>query len=272
MKIKLMAYKSPENDFPPMLKKFNFIDALAPEEINALMRLHEHTFSIDERKIILEQGDIRKKSFIVTQGWAYRFSSLFDGSQQVINYYLPGDVISPFALVMPKASYSVASISRLEVCVFNPDYLLELFSTQPKIGIYYGWMLGRQDASMAEQIVRIGRLSAYKRTAHLLMEFYHRLKVVELVDNNTFYLPMTQQLLADTLGLSIVHMNRTLKKLQKDNLISLSGNKLCFLNPEKIKQVAEYDTYYLDEIRHFISGDIRLDSVPISADFERIIF
>ncbi len=67
-------------------------------------------------------------------------------------------------------------------------------------------------------------------------------------------------------------MNRTLKKLQKDNLISLSGDKLCFLNPEKIKQVAEYDSYYLDEIRNFISGDIRFDSVPLSANFERAMY
>lgn len=269
MRIKLVSYKSPKNDFPPMIKKFNYIKSLALEEINALMKLHEFTFTIDERKIILDQGDIRRKSFIIIQGWAYRFSSLVDGSQQVINYYLPGDVVSPFALVMPKAPHSVASISRLQVCVFDPDYLIELFSTQPKLGLYYGWMLGRQDMSMAEQIVRIGRLSAYKRTIHLLLEFYHRLSVVGLVDNNTFSLPMTQQLLADTLGLSIVHMNRTLKKLQKDNLISLSANKMCLISPDKLKQIAEYNSYYLDEVKNFISGEIKFDSASINTNFEK---
>lgn len=78
---------------------------------------------------------------------------------------------------------------------------------------------------MAEQVIRLGRHSAYKRTAHLLLELFHRLKVIGINDENTFHAPITQQLLADTLGLSLVHINRTLKKLQKENLINLSAKK-----------------------------------------------
>lgn len=252
MKIKLISYQSPNDEFPPLIKKLNYIQPLAEEEIVALMKLHEYSAVIDEGTVFLEQGDIRDRSFIVMEGWAYRYSSLENGNQQVINYYLPGDVISPFALVMPKVTYSVATTSKLQVCVFEPDCLIKLFSEYPRLALLYGWMLGREDSSMAEQVVRLGRRSAFKRTAHLLLELFHRLKVIGINDENFFHAPITQQLLADTLGLSIVHINRTLKKLQKEGLINLSKQKkeICLLDIEKLKQIAEYRIYYLDEIKN----------------------
>ena len=257
MKYKLISYQSPNDDFPPLLKKFNYIQPLAEEEILALMKLHQYSTIIDKDTVFLEQGEVRNKSFIVMEGWAYRYSSLESGTQQIINYYLPGDVISPFALVTPKVSYSVATTSsQLQVCVFEPDVLIELFSVYPRLAILYGWMLGREDASMAEQVIRLGRHSAYKRTAHLLLELFHRLKVIGINDENTFHAPITQQLLADTLGLSLVHINRTLKKLQKENLINLSAKEIWLLDITKLKQIAEYRIYYLDEIKNLNAANI----------------
>ncbi|MDR4513250.1 Crp/Fnr family transcriptional regulator [Nitrosomonas sp.] len=237
-------------DIPPLIRKFNFVQPLNMEETKALMRMHNKSHFIDESTVFLNYGDIHKKCYILTQGWAYRFNDLSNGSRQIINFYLPGDIISPFAVVMPRTTYSVASITRLEVSEFNPEYLIELIATQPKLGLLYGWLLGREDSIVAEQVVRVGRRSAYKRTAHLLLELYHRLKIIGETENNAFSMPLAQHFLADTLGLSLVHMNRTLKKLRLDKLINATSYEIILLDIDKLKEIAEYEAYYLEQIKN----------------------
>lgn len=254
MKVNLVATEPPHSEppdskLPPLIRKLSYLQPLSSEEVGVLMKMHEHTQFIDGHKVFLDQGEAHKKCFIVTQGWAYRYSDLSNGTRQVINFYLPGDIISPFALVIPKVSYSIASITRLQVCVFEPEFLIELFSTQPKLGLLYGCILGREDSAIAEQIVRIGRRSAYQRTAHLLLELFHRLKIIGETEHKTFTLPVTQHLLADTLGLSIVHMNRTLHRLRIDNHISIQSNEVSLVNIDKLKQIAEYENYYWEQIK-----------------------
>ncbi len=229
----------------PLIQKFSRAHQLNNNEINALNKMHEKTTVFDANKIILNEGDHHKKCMVILNGWAYRFSTLSVGARQVINYYLPGDIISPFALVQPQVNYSVASLTSLDVCVFKPDYLLQMFSSEPKLGLIYGQMLGREDSMSAEQIVRLGVRSAYERTAHVLLELYHRLKLVGLTSgDNTYLFPLTQELLADTLGMSFVHMNRTLRKLRDNNLIDINSNEMTLLNIDELITIAEYESPY----------------------------
>lgn len=230
----------------PLIKKFRYVQPLSTEEDAVLVSMHERSQVIPKGQVMLSPGDVHRMCFIVTKGWAFRYSKLDNGNRQVINYYLPGDIISPFALFLPKANYSVSSITDLQVAVFEPDSLTGLFTAHPRLGLLYGWMLGREDVLIAEQVVRIGRRSAYKRTAHLLLEFYHRLKMVGLDSNGTFDTPLTQNLLADTLGLSMVHMNRTLRQLQRDGLIAGRLSRITLLDIDALMRITDYQPRYLE--------------------------
>ena len=119
---------------------------------------------------------------------------------------------------------------------------------------------------VAEQVVRVGRRSAYKRTAHLLLELFHRLKIIGETENKTFSMPVSQQLLADTLGLSFVHMNRTLKKLRTDNLISMDSKEIRLLDIDKLKQLAEYQVCYMEQIKNLstIIENLDADNTPLA--------
>lgn len=232
----------PTNQEWPLIKKFNFFRPLSHEEVNILKRLHEQEISIDANKVMLYQGNTSQQCFIVNQGWAYRYYDLSNGDRQIINFYLPGDMISPFALVKPKVNYSIASISPLHLSVFEPNYLISLLA-HDKLGLLYMKMLNGEDTLSMEQIVRLGSRTAYQRTAHLLLEFFDRLKIVGQTENSSFNLPLTQQLLAETLGLSLVHMNRTINKLQLHKLIRIQSKKVCILNIVRLKQIAEYQSF-----------------------------
>lgn len=239
LKLKPKLPQSMTEDDNPLIKKMNFLQSLSYEEVNILKRLHEQEIIIDANKIMLYQGKTSKQCFIVNQGWAYRYYDLMNGERQIINFYLPGDIISPFALVRPKVNYSIASISPLHLSVLEPDYLIRLL-THEKLGLLFMKMLNGEDSLFVEQIVRLGNRTAYQRTAHLLLEFFDRLKMVGQTENNSFMLPLTQQLMAETLGMSLVYMNRTIKQLQLHKLIRIQSKKVSILDTVRLKQIAEY--------------------------------
>lgn len=98
---------------------------------------------------------------------------------------------------------------------------------------------------LAEHIVRLGRRNALERTAHLFLELLNRLRAVDMVNDNTFAFPITQQLLADTLGLSVVHVNRTLRKLRVMGLADIEGGRIFLKDIARLERLAAYDSSHI---------------------------
>jgi CRP-like cAMP-binding protein len=111
-----------------------------------------------------------------------------------------------------------------------------------------GWLgryRTRERTLLAEQIVRVGRRSAYERVAHLILELLHRLHLVHEADGRSYELPLTQEILGDALGLSLVHVNRTLRRLRKEGLIRMEGDVLIIDDLDRLMEIAEFDPAYL---------------------------
>ncbi len=228
-----------KNEYP-LIKKFITQQTLSKEEIDVLMKLQEDKMIIDAHEIFLHQETIHKKSFIVNSGWAMRFKDHSNGERQIINYYLPGDIINPFAFINnTRNKHSVVSMTNLHVSVLKPEHMIDLYNVRQNFFLLYMRMLSWEDASLIEQMTCLGWLTAYQRTAYLFLNLYERLKLVDEVKDDTFFAPLTQQLLADTLSLSLVHMNRTIKKLRDDNLIRIKLNEIKMLDTCRLKKIIE---------------------------------
>jgi CRP-like cAMP-binding protein len=227
----------------PLIKKLASLQELDFEEIDYLRKLHEKTLVIKKQQDLISYKSIHNQYIIINQGWACRFSVLQDGGRQIINYYLPGDIIN---LAGIQSSHSILSITPLFISTFKEDALHHLFTHYPKLDSLYKQMICSSEAMLAEQVVRIGRRSAYQGTIHLLLELFQRLNSIGQTNQNSFQMPLTQELLADTLGMSIVHMNRTLHKLRDDGLIEMQSNKINLLNLPKLEQLAEYEGVLLE--------------------------
>ena len=230
----------------PLIKKLSSLQQLDHKEIAGLRKIHEQTFTIKKYQDFLFQNDLKNRYIIINNGWACRYSDLKDGSRQIINFYLPGDIINPFVLNAANEINSIFSITSLYISVFNQETLHQLLTHNTTLDSIYKQMMCAEEALLAEQVVRIGRRSAYQRTVHLLLELFHRLKIIGLVHQNTFTMPLTQELLADTLGMSTVHMNRTLHKLRDEGLIVQHSNKISLLDLPKLIHLAEYQGVLLD--------------------------
>lgn len=191
--------------------------------------------------VVVEHERLRPR-FLVS-GWAARVRWLADGRRQVVGLVLPGDGIGlcerpqPLALcalvaVTPVELVDAGAIARL---VFDPDG-----SRAADLAVALAMSSALEEAHLIDQIVRLGRRTALERMAHLLLELRFRLSLVDLVADEEFALPLTQELLADATGLSAVHVNRTLQQLRRESLIELGQGRVRLLRPALLEAIADY--------------------------------
>lgn len=223
-KVNHLAIK-PTNNVWPLIKKLSFLQRLNKKDISALRKMHEETAFLKKNQDILNFRNTHTQFLIVNHGWAIRYRYRSDCSREIINYYLPGDIIN-----LAETDYAIASITPMHVSVLKFDTLLRLCALHPKLKSVHDLFLENIEAILAKRVARMNCRSAYARTIHLLQELFVRVRVIGQTFNNTYSLPLSQDLLADTLGISTIHMNRTLHKLCDDNLIDIQPNKINLLD------------------------------------------
>ena len=169
--------------------------------------------------MILSEGAHSAQLFTLLSGWAFRFKTLEDGRRQILNYVLPGDLIGLQGSVIGAMAHSVEALSPVVLCVFQRGGLTDLYRRQPGLSFDVTWMAAREERMLDEHLLSIGRRTATERAAYLVAFLHQRAAAVGLTENKPLLIPITQQHVADTLGLSIVHTNKTLRKLAERKLI-----------------------------------------------------
>jgi CRP-like cAMP-binding protein len=179
---------------------------------------------------------------VLLSGWAARCRVLSDGRRQIFTFVLPGDAIGICRRNEPVALSTTISLTKTVTA--DASALAEAAFERPED--YRGLatavsIAGTLDeASLLDHIVRLGRQTAYERMAHLLLELRWRLGAVGLGDDRKFPLPLTQEVLADALGLSIVHVNRTLQQLRREGLLEMRGGFVELLKPELLVATSDF--------------------------------
>lgn len=230
----------------PLIKKIGSLIELTNEETSCIGALHANAKEFEPGNEILSEGQKIEFAFVQTSGWAYRYKMLADGRRQILNFVLPGDIMGIYGAIREIADESVMAHTNVRGYAFDPLELVELFGRCPRVGVAISWLIGRNDATMAEQVLRVGRRTAYERTGHLILELLKRLRQIGDAESKAFELQVTQELLADCLGLSVVHVNRTLRKFRENGIVHFDGNRLLIDDYEKLMDVTEFHGGYLE--------------------------
>ena len=225
----------------PLIERLGRFVSLMPAERVFLEEMQSRFETVRSGAEIISAGHAYRCLFILSHGTAIRYKVLHDGRRQILNLVLPGDLIGFPGGLFDKSLYSVAAIDDAVVCPVTFDVLFGLFRSHPRLGTALFWQVGHESALFAEHLVGVGRRSAYERVAHLLLEFLVRLQQAGLADERSYALPMTQELMADSLGLSLPHVNRTLRRLREDGLIALKGARLTCLDVAALSRLAGFD-------------------------------
>jgi CRP-like cAMP-binding protein len=176
------------------------------------------TFKVDELRAepgisFLREGSRSEHLYTVLKGWAFRYKVLDDGRRQILNYALPADMVGLQGTLMREMQHSVEALTPVVLCVFPRAKLWDLYSRLPSLAFDITWLAAREEQLIDEHLVSLGRRTALERTAFLLLHLFVRAEEAGLAKDATIQFPFTQQHVADTLGMSLVHTNKTLKRL-----------------------------------------------------------
>ena len=189
------------------------------EELAFVKELKVDELRVDPGISFLREGSRSDYLYTVLHGWAFRYKMLVDGRRQILNYALPGDLLGVQGALMREMEHSVEALTPLKLCVFPRRKLWELYSRFPSLAFDVTWLCAREEQLIDEHLLSVGRRTALERTAYVLLHLFVRAHEAGLTKNDVIQFPFTQQHLADTLGMSLVHTNKTLKRLSTSNAI-----------------------------------------------------
>lgn len=227
------------------VRKLQHFTTLSAEEKLALQRFEVARNRIESQTDLIVQGDVHAYIYIFRDGWAIRSRTLPDGACQILDVVLPGDVVGLAAPLFTIADHTVTSVTSVIAATVTGDQLIELFRAHPRLGAALCWHQAQEEAVVSEHLVNLGRRDAYRRLGHLFLELFWRLDAVGLVCDNAYDCPLSQPLLADALGLTAVHINRTLQRLRRDRLLLHERPRVVIPDPIELAQAVGFDESYL---------------------------
>ncbi len=230
------------NVFRNRLSQYATLDETVWDVFDEL-EAHEKVFAGGED--IVRVGDRLRQVFLMTDGWAIRYRTLEDGRRQIVNFMLPGDIFDLQVLAGVEADHAVAAITRTVIQRIDADEFIGMLQKSGPMASAFWWASVQEESILREQIVRVGRRSARERIGHLLLELQRRLQAATGMNGDFLPLPLTRTDLADALGLTPVHVSRTMSALRRAGLIDESRGQVRILDPEKLARQSHFDMDYL---------------------------
>lgn len=226
------------------LDRFRDFDA---RELDFVSKFKRGELTAEAGSTILVEGTNSPHLYTIRGGWGFRYKMLPDGRRQVLNYVMPGDFIGLQGSILEEMQHTVEALSNMELCVFERERFADLYQNTPSLAYDLTWIAAREEQILDEHLLSVGRRTALERSAYLIAYLYERASQLALFDDISVITPLTQQHIADSLGLSLVHTNKTLKKLSDRKLIRWVDNGCQVMDVDALKNIAEWEG--LDEVQ-----------------------
>ena len=234
----------------PMLRKLEYWAFLNEEDRAALLALPHTLKRIERHHYIVREGDKPTHSCLMVSGLSYRHKIVADGARQIVSIQMAGDVVDLQNSLLGTGDHNVQALTTCQVAFIPCEAIRKIAFDRPAIGqaMWYDTLV---DGSIfREWIANIGRRDARTRLAHLLCEYALRLEAAGLGSHVTWELPMTQEQLGDCTSLTPVRVNRMLKALESDGLISRSQRSVTVNDWTELAATGDFDSTYLHLPEH----------------------
>jgi CRP-like cAMP-binding protein len=229
----------------PLVRKLALLEPLAGEDRAAILALPHSLREIKAAQYIVREGDLPTHSCFVVSGFAIRQKIATDGARQIVNIHMAGDMVDLQNSLLRVADHNVQALTDMEAAFIPREAIVDLAFSRPAVGKALWIETLVEGAIQREWIVNVGRRRARVRLAHLLCEFAYRLDAVGLGESCNYELPMTQEELADVVGLTPVHVNRSLRSLDADGLIERSRRSVIIHDFERLAEAGDFRSTYL---------------------------
>jgi CRP-like cAMP-binding protein len=195
---------------------------------------------------MVREGDRPNESLLVVEGFAARYKLLRNGKRQFTSLHILGDFVDLHSFYLKRIDHGVVALSPCKVAHIPHEAINRITESNPHLTRLFSLSIAVDGSVHRQWLAMTARSSALVRFAHLLCELFLRLQGVKQTEGKTFRLPLTQEELGDVLGLSTVHVNRTLQDLRRQGLLTWRGNLVEITDWERLQDVAEFDPTYLN--------------------------
>lgn len=218
---------------------------LSEEDQAAILALPHKVKELPLSAYIVREGDRPTHSCTLLSGFAVRHKVVVNGARQIVNIHMPGDMLDLQNSLLRSSDYSVQTLTKAEVAFIPREEIEQIAFERPAVGKAL-WIDTLAEASITrEWVANVGRRDSKTRIAHLLCEFAMRLEAISLGEQWNYELPMTQEQIADTVGLTAVHVNRTLKALAAEGYIERSKRAVVINDWKNLAEVGDFNPLYL---------------------------
>jgi CRP-like cAMP-binding protein len=215
---------------PPAIMRLAALGRLDTDAKALLDNAMQRARTVRARRELMFEGQPIGETSLMLSGWAARIRILEDGRRQILGFLLPGDLMGHCYHDQPVAASTVMTITDVTLCP-APDS-----GASPGLARTYALSRAHDEAHMLAHITRLGRMNAHERLADLLLELFERLELAGLSTGGRYHMPLTQEMLADALGLTSVHVNRTLQALRREGALRWKGRELVLTDPSALRQ------------------------------------
>ncbi len=239
------APADPPRVLEPMVRKLHGWAPLDEDDRRALLALPFSLREVPRGHFVVREGDKATHSCVLVSGFAYRQKIVGNGGRQILAIHVAGDLVDLQNSLLHWADHSVQALTDTTIAQIPVEEVRKLAFARPAVGTAM-WYDTLVDASIhREWTTNIGRRDALARVSHLLCEFGVRLEKARLGDRSRYELPMTQEELADCVGLTPVHMNRTLRALDRLGLVERPKRAIVIDDWARLADIGDFDTGYL---------------------------
>jgi len=229
-----------------MLKRLSALVSLTDGEIELLEGLTFEMRKVTAGEWLWHEGDSADSLLVISEGWGCSARYLSDGSRQLFATYLPGDILGIFELLSGIRRNDVSMLTDGRVCEYSYSSIFTLLNASNSVRSALFVIANQHQAMLAERLVSVARRNARESLAHFLCECRARLLEFLPDDVDGFQLPLSQQDLADALGMSTVHISRTFSALACQGLVRRQHFHIVILDPQRLAEMADFDDHYLN--------------------------
>lgn len=213
---------------------------LSDAEKTALARLEENPRKVKRGAMIQRVNETVTELFVLREGRVMSFVILPDGSRQILRVYFPGDFIGSASTIYSKAPESLVALSDSIICPFDRASLGRLLDAHPRVAALLFLLSTAERVAMTDRLAALGRTSAKARVAAFLLDMFDRLRVVDETIVDSFDLKLTQEEIGDSIGLTSVHVNRMIRQMEQEGLISRSSGRITLIDMARLEEVGHY--------------------------------
>ena len=236
---------APRHPLELMVRNLELRSPLSAEDRRAVLNLPYNVRTLEPGTYTIREAEAPGSCGVLVSGFAYRHKLSGDGARQIVAIHIPGDALDFQHLFLDVADHNVQMLTRGEVAFVSRADIQNLARERASIGHAILVKILVEASIFREWVLNVGRREARVRVAHVLCEFAVRLEAEGLSDEYGCELPMTQEQLADAVGITPVHVNRTLKTLEKEGLITRNKRMVSFPDWRRMRDAADFNQRYL---------------------------